>query len=517
MKHYALKGIFLSALALAVTGCEAPNTATTNANNQPSTNANATASPIAATPANVNYERLAEMSPVTLPVLDALFYNDEKFADDLKAQVGLSDEQVNKLKETSRTRVQELSGDDENGSTSESRRIAAQVIRETIGDDKAQAVNNFILARMNNAGDMTAANADASGTNTANGTPTDTRIVVNAPAYRMDMFENGELVKSYKIGIGYPEFPLPQGLRKADTLIYNPTWTPPDEPWVRASNTIKAGQKVDAGNKLNPLGPIKIPIGMPSLIHGGKQVAKLGGFASHGCVGLTDAQVQTFARDLATLAGTDLTEERIKEIQKDKTKTENIKLGQAIPVELRYDTVVVEDGKLKIYRDVYERGTNTEENMRRVLEGFGVSFDSLSEAEKTKIATALKQMSRDAQGNVSDGGNMNANNMNANSNTNSNMTSNAANKNANAANSNAGNRVTRTIKGAKEVAIPLAALKGKGYPAPVNFDTGAGKSKLLAQTRNANTNTSRNSNASSSNNNSANANNNANANAGAKR
>ena len=112
----------------------------------------------------------------------------------------------------------------------------------------------------------------------------------------MDLFEDGKLVKSYKIGIGYPEFPLPTGLRKAETIIFNPTWTPPDEPWVESpGGKIKIGERIEAGDKLNPLGSIKIPIGLPSLIHGGKAPAKLGGFASHGCVGLTNAQVKDFA------------------------------------------------------------------------------------------------------------------------------------------------------------------------------------------------------------------------------
>src|SRR5262249_30640904 len=39
--------------------------------------------------------------------------------------------------------------------------------------------------------------------------PTDTRILVNAPAHRLDVFENGQLLKSYKVSIGYPDFPLP--------------------------------------------------------------------------------------------------------------------------------------------------------------------------------------------------------------------------------------------------------------------------------------------------------------------
>ena len=53
--------------------------------------------------------------------------------------------------------------------------------------------------------------------------PVDKRIVVNIPAFRMDLFEDGKLIKSYKIGIGYPEFPLPTGVRKAETIIFNPT------------------------------------------------------------------------------------------------------------------------------------------------------------------------------------------------------------------------------------------------------------------------------------------------------
>ena len=42
-----------------------------------------------------------------------------------------------------------------------------------------------------------------------NAIPPDTRIVVNIPAFRMDVFSNGTLLKSYRIGIGYQEYPLP--------------------------------------------------------------------------------------------------------------------------------------------------------------------------------------------------------------------------------------------------------------------------------------------------------------------
>jgi hypothetical protein len=229
--------------------------------------------------------------------------------------------------------------------------------------------------------------------------PQGTRVVINAPAFRMDLFEDGKLTKSYKIGIGYPEFPLPTGLRIADTIIFSPTWTPPDEPWVESPNSkVKVGQKIEAGDKLNPLGSIKIPIGLPSLIHGGKAPAQIGSFASHGCVGLTNPQVRDFAKHLARLGGTQISDERIAEYEKNRTETRPVKLSRAVTVELRYETVTVEDGKLHIYRDVYDRGANTEDNLRNVLQAYGVTVDQLSEGQRSQVTNALSQMARGASG-----------------------------------------------------------------------------------------------------------------------
>jgi len=90
--------------------------------------------------------------------------------------------------------------------------------------------------------------------------PKDTRVVVNIPAFRMDVFSNGTLLKSYKVGIGYPQFPLPQGLRKAQQIIFNPTWTPPDEPWVASMKGVAVGQSVAAGSKLTLWAQSRFPL-----------------------------------------------------------------------------------------------------------------------------------------------------------------------------------------------------------------------------------------------------------------
>jgi hypothetical protein len=56
---------------------------------------------------------------------------------------------------------------------------------------------------------------------------------------------------------------------------------------------------------------------------------------------------------------------------------------------LRYETVTVEDGKPHIYRDVYDRCANTEDNLRNVLRAYGVTIDQLSEGRRSQVTNAL--------------------------------------------------------------------------------------------------------------------------------
>jgi len=294
-----------------------------------------------------------------------------------------------------------------------------------------------------------------------NAVPHDTRIVVNIPAFRMDLFRDGTLVKSYKIGIGYPEFPLPRGFRKAELIIFNPTWTQPNESW--ASNP---GEIVPAGAPGNPLGPIKIPIGGANLIHGGKPLAKIGNFASHGCVGMTNAQVKDFAKVLADATNTQLTSQTMLSYLRRPTRTQVVKLAQIVPVELRYETIVAEDGKLHIYRDVYNQKTNTEENLRAVLEANGITFDKLSDEEKSRVTEALNIVS----------GRLNKQPAPAPLPANANSTDRAA---ATAARKAEAQR-QKKLRSQREFVIEIAALTAKGYPGAVNLNTGVADSTMTA-------------------------------------
>ena len=470
-----LKALIFSAL-LANAGCavEPTKTGVSNTNSPANSNSNlAGASNSNTAPASsVELTRTQSEWAVTLPVIDA-FLADEKFAADVQSKLQLTDAQVGRLKAISHEATAELRQAgretmDGHSSAADYREKAELKMGEVIGRDKVGQLAVLIANRWNSDDSTAAGEAPPPASSAppaavppagaaAVGVPADTRIVVNDPAFRMDVFENGQLVKSYKIGIGYPEFPLPTGLRKASSIIFNPTWTPPDEPWVESpGGKVEVGKTVKAGDKLNPLGLLKIPIGLPSLIHGGKSLAKIGNFASHGCVGLTDSQAKSFAKLLAQLGGVELTDDQIAEYGANKTETKTVKLTKAVPVELRYQTMTIEDGSLHIYRDVYDRDTNTEENLDAVLKAYGVTREQLSKAELAQVMTGLKQMSRDASGRLGVSDSTNAN----------------SNPRSGQPSSNRPGAVTRSIKGQKEVVVKIAALEGKGYPAPVDLDTG---------------------------------------------
>jgi len=413
-----IRRLFILAWFLIVltTGCApAPTNSNVTVSTQPSPSPSASPSPTTTTDtASVQ---------ITLPLLDALL-TDDKFVARAKQNLKLSDQQIDEIKRVSSAevaRLRESNAEDLDGESTNAPARAEEQLRSVLGEQKARDLATLANEYWSK-GDTSEASADnVQMLKGPNAVPTDTRVVVNIPAFRMDLFQDGSLVKSYKVGIGYPEFPLPQGLRKAQQIIFNPTWTPPDSPWVAKMKNVAPGETVEAGDKDNPLGPIKIPIGLPSLIHGGKSPAKIGKFASHGCVGLTNAQIKDFATMLGQASNTPDVPTKMATYLEDKEKTQTVKLNQTVPVELRYETIVLEDGKLHIYRDVYAQDTNTEENLRRVLEANGLKLEDLSEQQRTQILNALNS------------------------------------------------------KPKKEVVIDLGTVAQKGYPAPVDLDTGTGK------------------------------------------
>ncbi|HKG79878.1 MAG TPA: hypothetical protein VKA78_10675, partial [Pyrinomonadaceae bacterium] len=104
-----------------------------------------------------------------------------------------------------------------------------------------------------------------------------------------------------------------------------------------------------------------------------------------------------------------------------------------------------------IYKDVYVQDTNTEENLRKVLEAQGVRFEDLSEQQRTEALNALNAMSANPQSAASA----------------------SPSPEASPAKKSAAKK--KSAKNQNEIVIDLGGIAKKGYPAPVNFDTGTGR------------------------------------------
>src|SRR5579872_86207 len=264
IRHSALLSFLL--LISMIAGFSSCTTKSHNENAFDSSTSRTSNAPTAPAAVAVNY-------PVTLPVLDA-FMADSAFDSLAKSRAGLTDSELLKVRtvahqEAARLEKEQAASTEEySGSTADAKARAITLLDSIIGADKRTKLFALVQEEWSDREDA-ATGAVTADTNSIEGVrnavPTDSRVVVNIPAYRMDVFDSGRLLKSYEVTIGYPEFPLPTGMRRAREILFNPTWTPPDESWVESpKGKVKVGEKIAAGDKLNPLGALKIPIGEPS-------------------------------------------------------------------------------------------------------------------------------------------------------------------------------------------------------------------------------------------------------------
>src|SRR5687767_3574131 len=221
-----------------------------------------------------------------------------------------------------------------------------------------------------------------------NGDP-DIKITINVPAFQMTLWQDGKEVKTYPIGVGLLEYPIFIGQREASSIEWNPVWIPPSSDWIEKSSTVRPGEIVLPTDPRNPLGKVKIPIGYGYLIHQAKGPGDMGSLVSHGCVRVMQADLYDLAEKIVAARGLDVPAAKIAAAKRNK-KTLIAPLDPVVPVEITYDTIVVENGKLNIYPDVYNLKRNTIENVRRELKTSDVDDDELTDAQiKRMIAAAV--------------------------------------------------------------------------------------------------------------------------------
>lgn len=206
----------------------------------------------------------------------------------------------------------------------------------------------------------------------------DIRITVNIPAFQLTLWQDNKEVKTYQIGIGRKDFQLPNGLRYARQIIFNPDWIPPDSEWVY-EHDVEPGERVEADDPRNPLGKVKIPLGSGGiLIHQAFKPGDIGHLVSHGCVRVRLSELFELIDQLIAARSLSVSQQRLEQAKKNKERF-SIRLDAPLVVDINYDTQVIEGGVLHLYPDVYNKKTNTVENLRAELRETGVDDSAVDD------------------------------------------------------------------------------------------------------------------------------------------
>lgn len=221
----------------------------------------------------------------------------------------------------------------------------------------------------------------------------DIRLTLNVPSFRLTVWQNGKEVKSYYVGVGMKAHPLYIGDRKATEIIWNPAWIPPPSDWVLEMKSVSPGEVIKASDPRNPLGKMKIPLGDRYLIHQARGLGDLGNLVSHGCVRMLRPELYDLAEKIIAARSAPVSPKRIAAAKRG-SKMFVVRLAEPVPVDINYDTLVVEDGVLHIYPDVYGRGTNRLSQLRAELQSSNVDVSNLKDAT---IKRMLRKVSRHTQ------------------------------------------------------------------------------------------------------------------------
>ena len=235
--------------------------------------------------------------------------------------------------------------------------------------------------------DNECAEAAAAGPAVHDTTP-ELRLVLNLPAYRLDVLEHGTLSRTIPVAVGQPRYPSPIGHYRMDYVIWNPWWHPPDRWWARNEHVTPPGWK-------NPVGRVKLHVTDLVFMHGTPLEASRGSAASHACIRMSNDDAIALARLVHSYAGPVLPPGLLDELVADTSRTRTIYLSRTVPVDIDYDLAEVRNGELWIWMDVYRlagsRLPSTESQALQALAAAGADTGIIDTARVRALVRSARR------------------------------------------------------------------------------------------------------------------------------
>jgi lipoprotein-anchoring transpeptidase ErfK/SrfK len=115
-----------------------------------------------------------------------------------------------------------------------------------------------------------------------------TVITIDQSAFKLRLFKQLKVVRTYGVAVGQPAYPTPNGHFNIQSKQIDPVWSVPNSPWAGEL----AGTTVDGGSAANPLKARWMGIANGVGVHGTGEDYSIGQRASHGCIRMHVADVK---------------------------------------------------------------------------------------------------------------------------------------------------------------------------------------------------------------------------------
>lgn len=221
------------------------------------------------------------------------------------------------------------------------------------------------------------------------------RLVVNVPANRLYVYENGVRTRTYAVSVGLKGYETPAGNYSIREVIWNPWWHPPQSNWA-------AGRKPEPPGESNPMGRVKLNFGPLLYIHGTSEYQSLGNPASRGCVRMRNSDVIELARLVHEYASPKVDPALLETLVGTSTMTRTIRLATPVKFTAEYNVATVDDGFLILYPDVYNRvRSKVRDEVAQTLRESGIDIANvnrehldrlLEKSSTTRVAISLDEL-----------------------------------------------------------------------------------------------------------------------------
>jgi murein L,D-transpeptidase YcbB/YkuD len=190
----------------------------------------------------------------------------------------------------------------------------------------------------------------------------DFRLLLNVPAYRLDVIEHQQVTRSIPVAVGQPRYRTPLGHFQVDYAVWNPWWRPPESDWARNERPQPPGWS-------NPVGRVKLHVTGLVFLHGTPLEESRGSAASHACVRMSNEDAIALAKLVHEHAGPPLPPGLLDSLVADTARTRTIALSRTVPIDIVYYLAEARAGELTVYPDVYRlAGGSTEAVARHVVQ-----------------------------------------------------------------------------------------------------------------------------------------------------